>query len=309
MRNIFVREVEKLMEQDEKIVFLSAECGFNVVEALQEKYPERFYNLGIAEQSLVGTAAGVSLRGLKPVAYTMAMFLSMRAYEQIRVDVAYQQLPVLLAGVIPGLGYGNAGPTHHSIEDAAILRVLPGLTIVYPSCETDVIAAARQLLELGRPSYLGLGRAPADYQADYGTESFTVGKALQIREGKDAAVFTYGAMVPNVIKAAAMLEKKGISITIINMHTLKPLDTECIDRMIEECQILVSVEEESVIGGLGGAMAEYLAEKSSRNFIFRRMGIPDTYGDVIGTQAYMHKMYQIDAESIAGRIAELCEEI
>ena len=172
-----------------------------------------------------------------------------------------------------------------------------------------MIAAARQLLELGRPSYLGLGRAPADYQADYGTESFTVGKALQIREGKDAAVFTYGAMVPNVVKAAAMLEKKGISITIINMHTLKPLDTECIDRMIEECQILVSVEEESVIGGLGGAMAEYLAEKSSRNFIFRRMGIPDTYGDVIGTQAYMHKMYQIDAESIAGRIAELCEEI
>ena len=308
MRNIFVKEIENLMEHDEKIVFLSAECGFNVVESLQEKYPERFYNLGIAEQSLVGTAAGVSLRGLKPVAYTMAMFLSMRAYEQIRVDVAYQQLPVILAGVIPGLGYGNSGPTHHSIEDAAILRVLPNMTIVYPSCKTDVIAATHQLLSLGKPSYIGLGRAPLDYQESYGISDFTIGKALQIRDGKDAAVFTYGALLPNVVKAAEILEKKGFSIKIINMHTLKPLDTDCIDRVMSECKILISAEEESIIGGLGGAMAEYLAEKQNKNYIFKRMGIPDTYGNVIGTQAYMHKMYHIDAHSIAERIVELCEE-
>ena len=151
MRNIFVNEMQRIMREDERVVFLSAECGFSVVEALEAEFPGRFYNTGIAEQSLVGTAAGMALRGVRPVAYTMAMFLTMRAYEQIRVDVAYQNLPVILAGVIPGYGYGNSGTTHHVIEDAAIMRVLPNMTVVYPGCETDVRAAAHQALAMARP--------------------------------------------------------------------------------------------------------------------------------------------------------------
>jgi len=305
MRNIFVREIEKMMQEDERIVFLTAECGFRVVEPLQEKYPERFYNLGIAEQSLVGTAAGMALRGFRPVAYTMAMFLTMRAYEQIRVDIAYQKMPVILAGVIPGLGYGNSGPTHHSIEDAAIMRVLPNMTVVYPSCAVDVTASVHQLFCEQKPCYIGLGRVPLDYEAPYGEDAFKVGEAICVRDGTDIALLTYGIMVSNAVKAAKILQTQGISVRVINMHTIKPLDTACIDQAVRECGVIVTAEEESVIGGLGGAVAEYLAEQEHKNYRFKRIGVPDTYGDRIGTQQFMQKIYKLDADGIVDQIKEI----
>ena len=303
MRNIFVDEIHKQMQTRQDIVFLTAECGFNVVEAIEKDFPSRFYNTGIAEQSLVGTAAGVSLRGLKPVAYTMAMFLTMRAYEQIRVDVAYQNLPVVLAGVIPGLGYGNSGPTHHVIEDAAIMRVLPNMTVVYPSCEADVRAAARQALEMNTPCYIGLGRAPANYCPPYGEADFQIGKALRVREGRDVTLLAYGAMVPNAVAAADALQQEGISAGVINMHTIKPLDTDAI-REAAECGCVITAEEENILGGLGGAVAEYLAEHDEIHCRFKRLGVPDTYGETIGTQAYMQQQYGIDAAGIARQVKE-----
>lgn len=308
MRNIFVNEVHRLMKEQEDIVFLTAECGFNVVEPIQENFPERFYNTGIAEQSLVGTAAGVALRGFKPIAYTMSMFLTMRAYEQIRVDVAYQKLPVLLAGVIPGLGYGNSGPTHHAIEDAAIMRVLPNMTVVYPSCEVDVRAAARQALALGSPCYIGLGRAPVGYEPPYGEDAFRIGKAYQLRDGNDAAIIAYGATVPNAVRAAEILEGNyGIHARVINMHTIKPLDTEIVKRAAAECELIITVEEENMIGGLGSAVAEYLAESRVTSCEFHRMGIPDTYGSFFGTQSYLQHQFGIDAEGIVSQVVNrLC---
>ena len=304
MRNIFANEINLQMREREDIVFLTAECGFGVVEPIEREFPERFYNLGIAEQSLVGTAAGICLRGLKPVAYTMAMFLTMRAYEQIRVDVAYQNLPVLLAGVIPGLGYGNSGPTHHVIEDAAIMRVLPNMTVVYPSCETDVRAAARQGLAMSGPCYIGLGRAPANYQAPYGEGEFQIGRSIRVREGRDAAIISCGPTLPNAAAAADILEKDGIHVRVINMHTIKPLDTEAVRQAASDCGLVITVEEENIIGGLGGAVAEYLAEQGGGSCRFKRVGIPDTYGDVIGSQAYLQKLYGIDAAGIAKQVRE-----
>lgn len=308
MRNIFVKEVEKMMEYNKEIVFLTAESGFSVVESLQAKYPDRFYNLGIAEQSLVTTATGVALRGLKPIAYTMAMFLSMRAYEQIRVDVTYQNIPVILAGIIPGLGYGNAGPTHHSIEDAAILRVLPNMTVMYPSCEIDVIAATHQIIDYGKPCYIGLGRNPANYKANYDESAFTIGKAIRIRDGKDVAIITYGSVLPNVVKAAELLETQGIIARIINMHTIKPLDTKCIEEAINDCGVIITAEEESIIGGLGGAVAEFLAELDNKDYRFKRLGIPDTYGETTGSHTYMQRLYHIDAEGIANSVRSFLHE-
>lgn len=306
MRNIFVNEIEKMMGEDDKIVFLTAECGFNVVEVIKEKYPDRYYNTGIAEQSLVGTAAGMALRNLKPIAYTMAMFLTMRAYEQIRVDVAYQEMPVVLAGVIPGLGYGNSGTTHHSIEDAAILRVLPGMTIVYPSCEVDVREAVKQLISMQKPCYIGLGRNPANYSPSYSSDKFIVGKAIKIKDGEKIAVFSYGATIPNVVEAAQILESKDIYVSVYNMHTLKPLDTDVIRDAIIKNKYIVTVEEESIIGGLGSAIAECIAETGSQTECrLLRLGIPDTYGNIIGSQKYLHHVFGIDAEGIANRIKEI----
>lgn len=299
MRNIFVNEIQQIMRKDDRVVFLTAECGFNVVEGLADEFPERFYNLGIAEQSLVGTAAGVALRGLKPVAYTMAMFLTMRAYEQIRVDIAYQNLPVILAGVIPGLGYGNSGSTHHSIEDAAIMRVLPNMTVIYPGNEVDVRAAAHQALEMDRPCYIGLGRAPAGMAISYTSEQFQIGKAIKMTDGTDAAIFAYGAMLFVALEAAKLLKKDEINLRVYNMHTIKPLDTRAVEEAAEECGVVLTLEEENIIGGLGGAVAEYFAEHDLVKCRFKRLGVPDTYGEGTGRQSWLHTHYGIDAESVS----------
>lgn len=305
MRNIFVDEVHQIMREDSTVVFLTAECGFNVVEGLAAEFPERFYNTGIAEQSLVGTAAGVALRGLKPIAYTMAMFLTMRAFEQIRVDVAYQNMPVILAGVIPGLGYGNSGPTHHAIEDAALMRVLPNMTVIYPGNEVDVRAVARQALNLHAPCYIGLGRAPADFQIPYTAKDFHIGKAIQMTEGVDAAIFTYGAMLPIAVKAAERFKQEGVSLRVYNMHTIKPLDVQAIRIAANDCGVLLTLEEENIIGGLGGAVAEYIAEHDDVSCKFKRLGIPDTFGTATGSQAWLQKNFGIDVDGVMSSVRDV----
>ena len=302
MRNIFVSEIQNIMREDPDVVFVSAECGFNVVEGLAAEFPERFYNTGIAEQSMVGVAAGMALRGLKPVAYTMAMFLTMRAYEQIRVDVAYQKLPVILAGVIPGYGYGNSGTTHHAIEDAAILRALPNMTVVYTSCETDVRAAARLAVKYGRPVYIGLGRNDPAYTPGYAQADFRFGEAIRLTDGKDAALFATGVMVPAAMEARRLLKERGIALSVYNMHTIKPLDERALLAAAEECGVIYTLEEENVIGGLGGAAAEFLAERDGLACRFRRFGVPDTYGEGSGSSAWLRKQAGIDAPSVAAAI-------
>lgn len=299
MRNIFVNEIQQIMREDPDVVFVSAECGFNVVESLAAEFPNRFYNTGIAEQSMVGTVAGMALRGLKPVGYTMAMFLTMRAYEQIRVDVAYQNLPVVLAGVIPGYGYGNSGTTHHSIEDTAILRVLPNMTVVYTSCETDVRAAARQAVNYGKPIYIGLGRNNPNYQPEYSQTDFQIGKAIRLTDGRDAAIFATGVMLTEAMGAYDILKEKGINISVYNMHTVKPLDVDAVKAAAEECGVIYTLEEENVIGGLGGALAELIAESDDIHCRFKRFGVPDTYGQGSGSIAWLRKQAGIDDQSIA----------
>lgn len=302
MRNIFVNEMQQIMREDPDVVFVSAECGFNVVESLAAEFPDRYYNTGIAEQSMVGTVAGLALRGLKPIGYTMAMFLTMRAYEQIRVDVAYQNLPVVLAGVIPGYGYGNSGTTHHSIEDTAILRVLPNMTIVYTSCETDVRAAARIAVNYGKPIYIGLGRNDPNYQSDYSQNDFQIGKAIQLTNGDDAALFATGVMVPEAMKACKMLQEQGINIRVYNMHTVKPLDKETIKTAAIECSAIYTLEEENVIGGLGGAVAEFIAENDDIKCRFKRFGVPDSYGEGSGSISWLRRQAGIDGESVCSGI-------
>jgi transketolase len=302
MRNIFVDELIKIARKDERVVFLMSECGFSVTERFGEEFPGRYYNVGIAEQSLVGTAAGVALRGLRPVAYNMAMFLTMRAYEQIRDDVAYQNLPVILAGVGSGLGYGASGTTHHTIEDVAIMRVLPNMTIVFPSCETDVRAATKLAFELNAPIYIGLGRAPAQFEVPYSKVDFKIGKAIKMNDGRDAALFTFGSMLPVAMDAAQLLKQYNIQLRVYNMHTIKPLDTNAIDEAIRDCGVLFSLEEANIIGGLGGAICEYTAEHNSCKC--KRLGINDAYPERMGDYKWLLHYFGIDAEGVANSIRE-----
>jgi transketolase len=300
MRNVFIDELIKIARYDTRVVFLMSECGFSVTERFEEEFPNRYYNVGIAEQSLVGTAAGMALRGLRPVAYNMAMFLTMRAYEQIRVDVAYQNLPVILAGVGPGIGYGSSGTTHHTIEDIAIMRVLPNMTIVFPANEIDVREATIQSFELNSPIYMGLGRAPRQFDIPYSQEDFKIGKAIKMNDGNDAALFTFGSMLPIAMEAVTLLAREGIRLRVYNMHTIKPIDTDAIDEAIRDCEAVFSLEETNIIGGLGGAMSEYIAENNPCRF--ERLGIRDAYPDLMGDYQWLLHHFGIDAEGVANSV-------
>ncbi|MDR1840326.1 MAG: hypothetical protein LBQ86_00150 [Holophagales bacterium] len=303
MRSIFIDELTKIARDDARIALLMSECGFSVTEGFAQEFPDRYYNVGIAEQSLVGTAAGAALRGLRPVAYNMAMFLTMRAFEQIRVDVAYQNLPVILAGVGPGVGYGSAGTTHHTIEDIAIMRALPNMTIVFPAHEIDARAATRQAVELGKPIYIGLARAPRQFNVPYGAESFKIGSAIRMNDGRDAALFAFGSMLPVAMEAAAALAGDGIKLRVYNAHTIKPLDTAAIDEALRECGAIFTLEEANIIGGLGGAVAEYIAELNAP-CVFKRFGIRDRYPERMGDYQWLLKHFGIDAASVAASVKE-----
>jgi transketolase len=285
-----------------------SECGYNVVEKFADEFPDRFYNVGIAEQSLVGTAAGMALRGLQPIAYNMAMFLTMRAYEQIRVDVAYQNLPVIIAGVGPGIGYGSAGTTHHAIEDIAIMRALPNMTVAFPAHEIDCRAIINQAAELGKPIYIGLARAPQKFDVPYRIAEVQIGKALRMNNGTDAALFTFGAMLPCAIQAAEALAADGIGLRVYNMHTIKPMDTDAIDDAVRECNAVFSLEEANIIGGLGGAIAEYIAESGNYPRKFKRLGIRDCYSERMGDYRWLLSRFGIDANAVARSVREVCEK-
>lgn len=304
MRTAFIKELRELARANDDIVLVTAECGFSVTEGFAEEFPARYFNTGIAEQSMVGTTAGIALRGLRPVGYTMAMFLTMRAFEQIRVDVSYQNLPVILAGVGSGLGYGNAGTTHHATEDIALMRTLPNLAIFVPSCETDVKAGLRAALARSGPSYFSLVRGTAGFTVPYGVEAVVPGKAIRMTDGADAAIFTCGSLLPVAMEAEAALRKEGVDARVYNMHTVKPFDADTVLLAAKECGALFSLEEGVVNGGLGSAMAECLAE-ARIGMPFRRLGIADQYLETSGNHAWLRAQYGIDAKGVVKSVKEV----
>ena len=241
-----------------------------------EKYPERFFNLGIAEQNMMGVAAGLAISGLTPVASTFSIFGAGRAFEQVRNSICYPHLNVTLALSHNGLTVGEDGGSHQSIEDIALMRVVPNMTIFVPcdSMETKkaVFAAAR----INGPVYIRVARPVVE---TFTTEStpFVPGKANILREGADVCIIATGLMVKEALKAADALAGEGVGASVVNMHTIKPFDGECVLEMAGKCGAIVSVEEHSVIGGLGSAVAETLAGKSAAKF--RRLGIKDRFGE------------------------------
>ena len=302
MRDIFVNELEALARKDSRIVFLSAESGFSLTEGFAEEFPDRYYNVGIAEQSNIGTAAGMAMRGLRPVAYNIAAFLTMRAFEQIRMDIAYQNLPVMLVGIGTGIGYGQAGTTHHAVEDIALMRVLPNMTIVIPAHEIDLRAVTNLALQMDGPIYIGLSRGTKDLKLPYSAEDFKIGKAIEVKSGTDAAVFAVGPMLPVALEAAEILSADGIQLRVYNNHTIKPLDEEAIDIAAKDCGMLFSLEESSIIGALGGAMAEYISERSLCRF--KRLGLADKYPERMGDYNWLLDYYGINAPGVARSIKE-----
>ena len=306
MRNAFNNELYDIAASNPDVLLLTSDIGFQVFDRFRDDFYGRFINMGVAESNMIGVAAGLALSGKLPVVYTIIPFLTMRAYEQIRVDVCIQNLPVKIVGVGGGLAYGTLGPTHHSIEDVAILRALPNMTVVVPCDPLESRKATRAAFEHHGPIYVRLGKngEPPLYENDY---EFQIGRAVTLRYGTDATIIVAGPVTKLALEASVRLDQVGISVRVLNMHTIKPIDQDAIRQAARDTGAIVTVEEHSVIGGLGSAVAEVLAEVPA-GVPFRRLGINDSFCYGVGSQDYHFQQQGITVEAINSTLLHLLDD-
>ena len=259
MRDGYGKALLSLCAQGENIMVLDADVAKSTRTVwVREQYPERFLDMGISEQDMVGTAAGLALSGMTPFVSTYCVFLAGRAWDQIRTTVCYNDLNVKLAGAHAGISVGPDGATHQSLEDVALMRVLPRMTVVVPCDAEETRKATLAIAKKNGPCFIRFGREAVPVITDEDTP-FELGKARLCREGKDVTVFANGALVYEALQAAEALAQQGISVRVYDLHTVKPLDKEAILAAAEETGCIVTAEEHQVYGGMGGAVAECLA--------------------------------------------------
>jgi len=242
MRNAFADEITKLGATDPRVILLAGDIGNKLFDKFKEQNGDRFYNCGVAEANMMGMAAGLGLSGLRPFVYTITPFTTTRCFEQIRVDVCYHEAPVVIVGTGAGLSYASLGPTHHSVEDIAILRTLPGMTVLCPCDQLELRAGLNAALNHDGPVYIRIGKKnePVIHKQP---PAFTIGKAITIREGEDICLISTGNIMPVVLDVADKLKEKGVSARVESFHTVKPLDVERLNELFEKYKIVVIVEE------------------------------------------------------------------
>lgn len=289
---------------DPRIVGLSADLAHSTkMRVFKDAFPARYFNVGIAEQNLMAVAAGLAASGLIPVVCTYATFATLRAAEFVRTDIGYGERNVKIIGTLAGVAFGQGGPTHHSLEDLALMRVIPGMTVLAPADGVQMGEALRAALALEGPVYLRTGRA-VEVPLPTSAEPFAIGRAVVQRAGRDATVLACGPTVQEALAAAERLAPLGAQVRVLNMASIKPLDTQAILAAIRETGHLISVEDHSVIGGLGSAVAEVIAE-SGLACRFTRLGHPDRFL-VMGVPEDLMHLGGFDADAIA---AALCNQL
>lgn len=275
-RAAFGNALVELGAKRDDFVVLDADLAAATQTGMFKKaFPDRFYDCGIAEADMMGIAAGIAATGKKVVCSSFAMFAAGRAFEQVRNSIGYPHLNVIIGATHAGISVGEDGATHQCCEDIALMRTIPGMTIINPADETEAKKAVEAAFELDGPVYMRFGRlaVPVIFGDDY---KFEVGKSVELREGNDVTVIATGLMVSEALEAYELLKKDGINARIINMHTIKPLDNEAVIRAAKETGAIVTAEEHSVIGGLGGAVSELLCEEYPVPVV--KLGVYDTFG-------------------------------
>jgi transketolase len=276
-RESFGMALCEMAKTNEDIIVLDADLAAATKTSIfQKEFPERFKDCGIAEGNMIGVAAGLAAAGKIPVAASFAMFSTGRAYEQIRNSVAYPHLNVKIAGSHAGISTGEDGATHQCIEDIALMRTIPGMTVLNPADHYEMMAATKAAIEYNGPVYIRLGRLAIDSFNDPATYKFELGKGITLHEGNDVAIIATGLVVNEARKAVIALEKEGINARLINIHTIKPIDREIIIKAAKECGKIVTVEEHNVIGGLADAVCEVTSSECPVKVT--RIGVNDRFG-------------------------------
>lgn len=302
LRVAYGEALVKLGEKNDKVVVLDADLAHATQTAMfKEKFPDRHFNMGIAEANMMCAAAGFAHTGYIPFASTFALFGAGRAFEQIRNSIAYTNCNVKFGFSHSGLSVGEDGGSHQSIEDIALMREMPHMTIFVPCDPAETEKAVMAAAEIDGPVYIRVARPVCDDLTTADTP-FIPGKANVMREGTDVCIISCGLMISRALAAAELLEKDGISAAVVNMHTIKPIDSEIILKMNQTCKAIVTAEEHSIIGGLGSAVAEVLAGHDGAKFA--RVGIEDKFGKS-GKPDQLFEAYGLTAENIAAKSKEL----
>jgi len=287
-------------------MLLVGDLGFGVVTDFARCFPQQFLNVGVAEQNMAGVATGLALSGRIVFTYSIANFPILRCLEQLRNDVCYHQANVISVSVGGGFSYGALGMTHHGTEDIAIMRSIPYMKVIAPGDPREVRAAVRYLGQGKGPAYLRLGRA-GEPNVHQDSISWELGRAITVRDGHDATLISTGAMLDTCVKAAELLAARQVSVRILSMHTVKPIDQQAIQSAVLETGCIISVEEHSELGGLGGAVAEVLCRNAQSPFLFRQCALPSEFAKHVGSQQYLRHVYGLTPESITQSVMELAK--
>lgn len=300
MRATFINTLTEMARQDDKIMCIIGDTGFSVFEDFEKEFGSRFVNVGIAEQNFVSFGAGLAAMGMKPYIYNVVSFMTLRAMEQILLDVCYQENPVVLVGVGGGFAYATAGPTHHAVQDITMLTSIPNMTVVCPGDPVEMKAVMLASLSYHRPLYIRIGRSvdPVVHQTPI---DFKIGKAIQMKEGTEAAIFVTGVMLQTAVEVQEMLEKDGISVSLYSMPTVKPIDEEVILQQALAGKTIFTIEEHSVIGGLGDAAARVLVENQC-SFRLKKFGVRDEFVPITGTREYLDDFFGLSSGKIVEAI-------
>jgi transketolase len=301
MRDAFVRALTAIALQDPNTMLLTGDLGFGVLTDYARAFPKQYLNVGVAEQNMTGVAVGLALAGKTVFTYSIGNFPTLRCLEQIRNDVCYHNANVKIVCIGGGLCYGALGISHHATEDLAIMRALPNLTVVAPGDTEETSLATRAVYEQHGPCYLRLGRG-GEANVHVALSAFELGKAIMLFSEGDIAVLSIGGILSNVVAARKLLEVEHISASLHSLHTLNPLDRDVIERLAASAILIVTVEEHSIIGGLGGAVAEILAELSAPKARLIRIGLPAGFSSEVGDQEYLRGIYGLSPHAIASRI-------
>lgn len=305
MRKTCLDMVYQLAKRDGRIFFIGSDLGIGTLQQFKEEMPDRFFMEGISEANIIGMAAGLAMEGKIPYVNTIATFLTRRCFEQITVDLCLHNANVRLIGSGGGLVYAPLGPTHEAIEDLAILRAIPNMTIVAPADADEMRRLMPLTVDHKGPIYIRLAKG-FDPIVTSDVVPFEIGKAIPMRSGSDALIISTGVMLKNGLDAASILARQGIEAAVLHVHTIKPLDADTILGYAAELPVIVTIEEHTIMGGLGSAVAEVILEANFNPAKrFKRIGIPDVFPDGYGSQESLMKRYSLTTENLVASVSEL----
>jgi transketolase len=304
MRDTFVRTLTGLAQENPNIVLVTGDLGFGVLTKFQERLPKQFINAGVAEQNMTGLATGLALVGKIVFTYSIANFPILRCLEQIRNDACYHDANVKVVSIGGGFSYGPLGISHHATEDLSIMRALPNMTVVVPGDTWEVSEATKVLVRTNGTCYLRLDKsnAPLSHRP---RESFELGRARVLREGGDITLIASGGILGEALAAADSLSQETLECRVVSMHTIKPLDTNAVRSACQDTGGIVTIEENTIIGGLGGAVAEACLENGFVPRCFHRIGLKAGFSRIVGSQTYLRKQYGMDREAICTMVKKL----